>query len=37
MQAINNIGGYDTTLKCFEDEPEMHEKFKNEVLRLKNK
>lgn len=36
MTALNNIGGDDTTIKYFESEPEMYQKFKNEVLRLKN-
>ena len=37
MTALNNIGADDTTVKYFDREPELYERFKNEVYKLKNK
>jgi hypothetical protein len=37
MTALNNIGCEDTVVKYFGEKPELYERFKNEVYKLKNK
>jgi hypothetical protein len=37
MMALNNIGADGESIKHFENEPELYERFKKEVYKLKNK